>query len=129
MAIDIATEKLITPVEYTKLRPPGRGGRPMHVSTFFRHQSPGVKGIRLETVKIGGNVFTSVEAAGRFFRRLTEARSNAPGQRDHAEYRPLETVSHSTPITSPARTSAQRHRAHQAAERELDRMLGPGGRN
>lgn len=46
-------------------------GRP-HVSTLIRWALRWVKGIRLDTVLVGGRRFTSIEAIERFLARLNE---------------------------------------------------------
>lgn len=43
-----------------------------HISTLIRWSLHGVKGIKLETVLVGGRRFTSVEAIHRFLTRLNE---------------------------------------------------------
>jgi hypothetical protein len=45
-----------------------------NVSTYFRWVTRGVRGVRLETVKVGGATHTSKAAIQRFFRTLTEHR-------------------------------------------------------
>jgi hypothetical protein len=70
----------------------------MHVSTLWRWSLRGVKGIRLETVMIGGIRYTSREALERFVARTTAAADGT---------------------TPTIRTPAQRQRAIEAAEREL----------
>ncbi len=45
-------------------------GRPS-ISTLMRWASKGIRGVVLETVLIGGRRYTSVEAIGRFVRRLS----------------------------------------------------------
>jgi hypothetical protein len=113
MTIDIVNEKLISPTEYTKMRPSGRNGRPMSLATVYRHMFQGVKGIRLEHVKIGGNTYTSVEAVQRFVERLTSARAGTPTA-------PAGT---SPPTPPPApRTPSARARAITQADRELERL-------
>jgi hypothetical protein len=104
MAIDLTSERLITPTEYTRMRPPGRNGRPMHVATAYRHIFPGVRGVRLEHVKIGGNTYTSVEAVQRFADRLTLASERA------VEAAPA------------PRSPRARRRAVERAEAELSRL-------
>ncbi len=69
--IDIATETLLTPAQAARLRPGIRRGRPTHPSTVFRWIARGVRGHRLEAVRLGGHLFTSVEALQRFAERLT----------------------------------------------------------
>lgn len=64
--IDIQNEKLLSIFEVTRLVPPTRPGRPTHPSTVIRWIHRGVRGRRLEAVRIGGNWFTTVEALARF---------------------------------------------------------------
>lgn len=69
--IDIHSEQLINLRTAAKLRPCGRNGRPTHISTIHRWIQRGVRGVRLEAVRIGGSLFTSREALQRFADRLT----------------------------------------------------------
>src|SRR4051794_26984473 len=103
VAIDVATETLITPKQYAKMRPEGRNGRPMNLATVYRHFNPGVRGIRLEHVKFGGNTYTSIEAVRRFAERLTDAWS---GQ--------------TIPTSTPVRSAARRARDLAKADSEVD---------
>jgi hypothetical protein len=80
MPIDIALETLIPPLEVTRLRPVGRNGRPMHISTVYRHFFIGVRGVRLEYIRFGGNLYTSLEAVQRFTAALTP--SSSPGSKE-----------------------------------------------
>ncbi len=48
-----------------------------HVSSIWRWSTRGVRGIRLETVQVGGRRFTSREALERFIARTTAARDEA----------------------------------------------------
>jgi hypothetical protein len=48
-------------------------GRTPHAATIHRWVKRGVRGIKLETVILGGLRFTSVEAVHRFMDRTTEA--------------------------------------------------------
>ena len=50
-----------------------------HVATLYRWWRRGVRGIKLETVVIGGRRYTSLEALQRFADRLSEATPTAPG--------------------------------------------------
>ena len=50
--------------------PRRRTGKKHHISTIFRWASRGVRGIRLETISVGGTKCTSEEALKRFFARL-----------------------------------------------------------
>ncbi len=93
MPIDINSENLVTINEATKTLP----SRP-HIATGWRWVYRGCKGIKLETVCIGGRRYTSEEALQRFIERTTAA---ANGE------------------TIPTRTAKQREKAIAAAEREL----------
>jgi hypothetical protein len=79
--IDISAEKLLTLAQAARLRPLGRRGRATHVSTVYRWISRGVRGIRLESIRLGGTLYTSAEAVQRFADRLTlnSAPSLQPG--------------------------------------------------
>ena len=94
MPIDINTESPLRLNEAAKSLPT----RP-HVSTLWRWNQKGVRGIKLETILIGGIRYTSEEALQRFFDRTTAAA-------DGTEFTP--------------RTSAQRQRSIEQAERELN---------
>jgi hypothetical protein len=78
--------------------PNRRGGRGINSATIWRWAMKGCRGIRLQTAMIGGIRMTSREALARFFAAITA-------------------VSDGEPL--PARTSRQRQRAIDAAEREL----------
>lgn len=71
MPIDIANEHLVTFSELARSLPRRRGDRPVHVATIHRWRSRGLKGIRLEAIRIGGAWHSSREAFSRFADRLT----------------------------------------------------------
>ena len=78
--------------------PRRRKGKRPHVSTIFRWALRGVRGIRLETIRIGGTLCTSEEALVRFFQRLSGEEPALP-----------------------TKTSRARRREIARAERELER--------
>jgi hypothetical protein len=90
---DILSERLLTLPETARLLP----GH-VHVSTIHRWRLRGAKGIKLETVLIGGRRYTSREAVARFAAAVTAARDGLP---------PL------------LRTPKQREKAIAQSEREL----------
>lgn len=55
-----------------------RGPKGLHPSTPHRWRSPGIAGVRLECLKVGGAWHTSEAALQRFFERLTAAQSVTP---------------------------------------------------
>jgi Protein of unknown function (DUF1580) len=74
--IDISKEQVM-PLSRaaSKHVPPRRRGKPTHTSTLYRWSDPGLHGIRLEVLRCGGVLCTSVEALQRFFDRLTAIKS------------------------------------------------------
>ena len=62
------TEHLVT-LKQAARQLPGN----VHLSTLHRWRLRGVKGVKLETLMIGGRRYASVEALSRFFERTTQA--------------------------------------------------------
>jgi hypothetical protein len=105
--IDIQKEQLITLAAATKLVPPRRGGAPCSFSCAFRWTSKGVRAadgslVKLESLRVGGTICTSVAALQRFFERL--------GHRPDSEEAPT------------LRTPRQRQRAADQAAKQLEAM-------
>lgn len=69
--IDIMKEDLIPLRDVTKLLPPTRRGRRIHVSCVYRWIGRGLKGHRLEFIQVGGSTYTSREALQRWTEKLT----------------------------------------------------------
>jgi len=95
MSIDLTTE---TPKALAKAAKTLPGGA-VHVSTIHRWRMKGVRGVRLETFLRGGIRHTTDEAIERFFEAVTAA---ADGD------------------DTPVRTSRQRQRAIEQAERACE---------
>jgi len=93
VSIDISNEALL-PLRDAAASLPGRP----HISTLHRWRLRGVRGIKLETVLVGGRRFTSQEALERFAANTTAA-SNGE--------------------TNSPRTPKQRRQAIERAERQL----------
>lgn len=55
---------------------PKRNGRKRPKATIYRWAQSGVSGVRLETIYVGGTMYTSAEAITRFFERVTRAKRN-----------------------------------------------------
>jgi hypothetical protein len=91
--IDTETERLVTITEAAKLLP----SRP-NVATLWRWRTAGVRGVRLETIMLGGRRMTSREALQRFHEGVTAA----------ADGEPL-----------PSRSNRQRERDERIARTEL----------
>ena len=73
MAIDLRQDSLLTLSAAAQSLP----GRP-HVSTLHRWRLRGSKGIKLETVMIGGVRYTSLEALQKFVEQTTAAADGQP---------------------------------------------------
>ncbi len=94
--VDINNEELLRfPSEAAKHVP----GRP-HVCSLWRWRTQGFKGVRLETVLVGGRRYTSKEAIQRFVEKTTAA-VDGPSTR--------------------ASTPARRKRELERAQRELEK--------
>lgn len=104
--IEIGHETLIPIREVPRRLPPRPNGKRVHVSACYRWIQRGVRGVRLEAVRIGGSTYTSIEALQRFADQLTN-----PGR---------ETT---LTITS---TTATRQRQIDAAEQRVHEALGSG---
>ncbi len=84
--INVSSEQLLTLSQLAKRLPRRRRDRPIHPSTIHRWRQPGVRGVRLECIRVGGAWHTSVEAFQRFCDRLSMpdavASKNTPQQID-----------------------------------------------
>ena len=71
-------ETLMTIPEAAKLFPGAKGSKAIYAATVYRWARIGVRGRRLETIRVGSLVRTSREAIERFVTALTEQ-----AERDH----------------------------------------------
>jgi hypothetical protein len=101
MTISLAESLLVLSLAAREV--PGSSGNGVHNSTVWRWALRGIRGIRLETVVIGGVRYTSREALDRFIRATTAA---ADGLVSHAP------------------TCSQRDQAIRVAEHEFDAQGG-----
>jgi hypothetical protein len=77
--IEIDSENLILLSDVPKSLPKRRG-KPVHLSACYRWMKTGLSGVRLETVLVGGQRFTSTEALNRFWHRVTAVRDGIPAE-------------------------------------------------
>jgi hypothetical protein len=91
MPIDIVLETPV-PLNQAASRVPRRRGRKTSVSTLHRWATCGLRGVRLETIQVGGTKCTSIQALQRFFDRLSSlptptdpTKQRAQGRQDDAE--------------------------------------------
>ena len=100
--IDITQERLI-PLRDTPRRLPARSsGKRVHISAVYRWIQRGIRGVRLESIRIGGTMYTSAEALQRFADALT-----SPGSLAYA----------------PTATTAARDRELQRTANRLSELL------
>lgn len=78
MMIDVEREKLVAIREVPSLIPPRPSGKKIHISACYRWVSRGVRGVKLEAIRLGGTTFTSIEAIQRFADRLGSADRSTP---------------------------------------------------
>lgn len=71
--IDLSSEQVLSLKEAARRLPRQANGKKVHVSTLHRWCSRGLKGVRLESLKLGGRLVTSVEALQRFAERCSTA--------------------------------------------------------
>jgi hypothetical protein len=78
MPIDPFVEAVGTFGQLAKMLPRIRGNRPVAANTVRRWALTGRRGVKLETIEIGGVTCSSKEALCRFFHRLTDLDQPAP---------------------------------------------------
>jgi hypothetical protein len=76
--IDVAVEEVFSLTEAAKRLPQRRKGARPHVATLHRWCQTGIRGIRLESICIGGCRCTSAPALQRFFEGVTLASEPQP---------------------------------------------------
>ena len=69
--IDIEKEKPLSLAEATRVMPK-IDGKKLHVSTLWRWCKKGLRGVRLEHIRIGHRVCTSYQAISRFVNALAD---------------------------------------------------------
>jgi hypothetical protein len=106
--IIIAEEQVFPLDDLPKHVPQRQRGKPLHLSTCYRWAHYGVKGIKLETVRVAGTLCTSVESFQRWCDALTalDLRKNPAAVQGKRA----------------GRTAAQKASAVKKAEAELKKM-------
>jgi hypothetical protein len=105
MPINMAAETIFPLAQLPDRYPlAGKGGKKLHRATAFRWAQRGVRGVRLETARVGGTLYTSNEAVERFVERLSADPSDRPA------------------TAAPSGPSPARQRDLDRANRELDRL-------
>jgi hypothetical protein len=78
--IDFDTEQVVSLSEATKIVPP-RNGKRVAFTTLLRWTQRGIRGVKLESLRVGGTLCTSKEALQRFFAALSEQPQQATPSR------------------------------------------------
>jgi len=76
--IDLGQETLIPVGQIPKLLPPRPNGKRVHISACYRWITRGIRGVKLEVVRIGGSTYTSHEAIARFAAHLSLPNDSSP---------------------------------------------------
>jgi hypothetical protein len=76
--ICVGSEQLLTLAQLAKRIPRRRRERPVHPSTVHRWRRPGIRGVRLECIRVGGAWHTSLEAFQRFCEQLSALEADTP---------------------------------------------------
>src|SRR5689334_7087950 len=78
MRTELGKERLLTFAEAMRhpLLAKRRNGSRINASTLWRWHARGIRGVRLETLVVGGIKMTSEEALYRFCEQVTEARAS-----------------------------------------------------
>lgn len=78
---DLFSETIVYLSPVSQHFPRDRRGLGPSTTTLWRWRTRGIRGVRLESARLGGRVVTSVEAIRRFMRGITESQgdSAAPG--------------------------------------------------
>lgn len=74
--INLTDETVLSLTGATQYLPRRRVGKRPHVATLYRWAQSGCRGVKLETLQVGGTMCTSLEALQRFCERLS---GNEPG--------------------------------------------------
>jgi hypothetical protein len=105
--IDAERETLLSLIEAVKALPIKGGHRP-HASTIWRWARKGVRGKKLEYVRVGNQIYTSIAAITRFINELAAADNTPQVQVDAVKHFDTQ---------SPQSTPESRDRARRALER------------
>src|SRR5262249_12849936 len=87
--LNVNSEQIITLAQLARRIPCRRNNRPVHVSTIHRWRNPGIRGVRLDCVRVGGMWCTSLQAFARWVEQLTAVKKqgepNTPTTRPDVE--------------------------------------------
>jgi len=78
MPIDTSSETLIRLIDARKYLPSTRAGKQLGKAVIFRWASRGCRGVVLESIRIGGGKFTSLQAIQRWLDALNSLEHEQP---------------------------------------------------
>ncbi len=70
--IDLATEEIISLAEACSLVPGSSPGKRLHISTIYRWTETGARGVKLQTVQVGGKRCTTRAFINQFIEELSK---------------------------------------------------------
>ena len=88
--VDLTSEEIVTLREVVRILPRQPNGKALHISTLYRWCSRGLRGVQLESLRLGGRVVTSIEALQRFAERCSTAESTAGSSTTQRRKREIE---------------------------------------
>ena len=71
--IDLHSEQLIPLNQVPKYLPKRKTGKAIHISAIYRWIQKGLKGVKLESIRVGGTSYTSRQALQRFAEKQTQS--------------------------------------------------------
>lgn len=92
MPIDPFRDELLTFAQAAERLPRHRQGKAVHVTTLWRWATHGLRGVRLETIKVGGCPYTTRRALRDFFAALSATEEHRSTCARHASDEFNETV-------------------------------------
>ena len=106
MPISLSEEQIVGLADAGRILP-RIGGKRVHPSTLWRWCRKGIRGVRLEHIRLGHRICTSIEALNRFAQRLAEAEDIGPDR---------------SGASTPTRPLPDRRAAIERAERGLSEL-------
>lgn len=88
--IDLEAETVLSLSDATEHLPRRRRGKRPHLTTLHRWATTGVSGVKLEVIRVGSTLCTSLEALQRFCERCTAGDSGAPAPTTKARQREID---------------------------------------
>jgi hypothetical protein len=111
-SIDPICDQLLPLAQAIKLYPLVNGKR-ASLQSIYRHSSRGCRGITLDTIAVGGKVYTTAKSINLFFSLLSDARRNGC----------------STSLAKVSQSDSVRRQAIEKAKHRAEKLLGTSQKN